>query len=174
MMDPHIREINGMFDAIQARIPGWREGLLPSRDWLGEPRAARERVGVVLPVRALEPSEDKVRLEAARLELSLAAPPRKTHLGKGTGKIGDVPLTPEERDTFAKVGGEMAHKILTNIVNSPGYDDIPDMIKRKIFSKVLTASHQVAAVAALPPEKRTEYLQQITEKMQAELAPGAP
>ena len=174
MMDPHIREINGMFDAIQARIPGWREGLLPSRDWLGEPRASKERVGVIMPVRTLDPSKDKVRLEAARLNLSMAAPPRKTHLGKGTGKIGDVPLTPEERDVFAKVGGEMTHNILTNIVNAPGYDEIPDMIKRKIFAKVVAASHQAAAVAALPPEKRADYLQQITEKMQTELTPGEP
>ncbi len=172
MMDPNIREINGMFEAIQARIPGYREGLLPSRDWLGEPRASRERVGVIMPIRELKPSEDKVRLEAARLNLSLAAPPKKTHLGKGTGKIGDVPLTPEEQDTFAKVGGEMTHKILTNIVNAPGYDEIPDLVKRKIFSKVVAASHQAAAVAALPMDKRTSYLQSISEKMQAELAPG--
>lgn len=174
MMDPHIREVNGMFEAIQARIPGWREGLLPSRDWLGEPRASKERVGVIMPVRTLEPSEDKVRLEAARLNLSMAAPPRKTHIGKGTGKIGDVPLTPEERDIFAKVGGEMTHQILTNIVNAPGYDEMPDLVKRKIFAQVVSASHRVAAVAALPPEKRTDYLQQITERMQAELAPGEP
>lgn len=174
MMDPHIREVNGMFEAIQARIPGWREGLLPSRDWLGEPRASKERVGVIMPVRTLEPSEDKVRTEAAAMNLSLAAPPRKTHIGKGTGKIGDVPLTPEERDIFAKVGGEMAHNILTNIVNAPGYDEIPELIKRKIFTQVISASHRVAAVAALPPEKRTDYLQQITERMQAELAPGEP
>ena len=174
MMDPHIREVNGMFEAIQARIPGWREGLLPSRDWLGEPRASKERVGVIMPVRKLEQSEDKVRIEAARLNLSMAAPPRKTHIGKGTGKIGDVPLTPEERDIFAKVGGEMTHNILTNIVNAPGYDEMPDMVKRKIFAQVVSASHRVAAVAALPPEKRTDYLQQITERMQAELAPGEP
>jgi hypothetical protein len=93
-------------------------------------------------------------------------------VGKGTGKIGDVEFTPEEQDTFAKVGGKMAHEILGNIVSSPGYDDIPDLVKRRIFSRVLSASHQVAAAAALPPEKRVAYLQSITEKMQAELAPA--
>ena len=67
---------------------------------------------------------------------------------------------------------QMAHNILTNIVSAPGYDQIPDLVKRTIFSRVLTASHRVGAVAALPPEKRQAYLQTITEKVAAELQPG--
>lgn len=171
MADPVVREVNGMIEAIQARIPGMRQDLLPKRDWLGAPVETKERVGVVLPSRTLKVSEDKVRLEAARLDMSMAAAPKKTHIGKGTGKLGDVKLTPEEIDTFEKVGGEMAHKILTNIVNAEGYDAIPDLVKRKIFSKVLTASHQVAAVAALPMDKRIAYIQSISEKVAQELAP---
>ena len=170
MADPYVREVNGMIEAIQARLPG-RQDLLPKRDWLGAPVETKERVGVVLPSRTLKVSEDKVRLEAERLELSMAAAPKKTHIGKGTGKLGDVELTPEERNKFAQVGGEMAHKILTNIVNAPGYDAIPDLVKRKIFAKVLQASHQVAAVQAMPMDKRLGYLQSISEKVAAELAP---
>lgn len=172
MADPVVREVNSMLEAIQARIPGLRQDLLPKRDWLGEPVQTKERMGFVMPVREQQVSEDKVRLEAARLDMSMAAAPKKTHLGKGTGKLGDVELTPQERDTFERVGGEMAHRILGNIVNAPGYDAMPDLIKRRIFSKVLSASHRVAAVAALPMDKRTSYLQSISEKVQAELQPG--
>lgn len=171
MADPVVREVNSMLDAVQARIPGMRQDLLPKRDWLGEPVETKERVGVVGPVRVLKVSEDKVRLEAARLDISMAAAPKKTHIGKGTGKLGDVELTPEERDTFEKVGGEMAHKILNNIVNADGYDQIPDLIKKRIFAKVLTASHQVAAVSALPMDKRIAYIQSISEKVAAALGP---
>ena len=172
MADPVVREVNSALEAIQARIPGFRQELAPKPDWLGQPVQTKERLGFVLPVRTLKVSEDKVRLEAARLDISMAAAPKKTHIGKGTGKLGDVELTPEERNTFARVGGEMAHRILGNIVMAPGYDQIPDLVKRQIFSRVLTASHKVAAVAALPPEKRLSYIQSITEKMQAELAPA--
>ena len=56
--------------------------------------------------------------------------------------------------------------------HSPGYDAIPDLVKRQIFAKVLTASHKVAAVAAMPPDKRQAYIPQITEKVAAELTPG--
>ena len=65
----------------------------------------------------------------------------------------------------------MAHKILSKIVTQPGYDAMPDLVKRQIFAKVLTASHQMAAVQALPMEKRAAYLQSITEKVAQQLAP---
>lgn len=172
MADPVVREVNSMLEAIQARIPGLRQDLLPKVDWLGDPVLTKERLGLVMPVREQKVSEDKVRLEADRLELSMAAAPKKTHIGKGTGKLGDVELTPQEKNVFATVGGQFAHKILENIVNAPGYDEMPDLVKRQIFGKVLAASHRVAAVAALPPEKRLEYLQSITEKVQTELTPG--
>lgn len=172
MADPAVREVNSMIEAIQARIPGLRQDLLPKRDWLGEPVPSKERLGVVLPVREQQVSEDKVRLEADRLDLSMAGAPKKTHIGKGTGKLGDVDLTPEERNKFAEISGKFAHGILTNIVNAPGYDQIPDPVKRKIFTEILTASHKLAAVEALPMDKRLAYITQITEKVATELAPS--
>jgi hypothetical protein len=173
MADPVVREVNGMLEAIQARLPGMREQLLPKRDWLGEPVETKERLGVVGPVREQPVSNDKVRQEADRLDISVAAAPKKLHVGKGTGKAGMFELTPEERDRFEQVGGQMAHKILAGVVSQPGYDGMSDMIKRIIFAQVLTASHKVAAVAALPPEKRQAYLQQAIEKVQGELQPEA-
>ena len=172
MADPVVREVNSALEAIQARIPGMRQDLLPKRDWLGEPVQTKERVGVILPSRTQDVSTDKVRLEAARLDLSMAAAPKKTHIGKGTGKIGDVKFTPEEQDNFEKIAGEFVHPILTNIVNAPGYDAMPDMIKQRIFREVITAGRRVAAVQALPQDKRMAYLQSITEKITAELQPG--
>ena len=172
MADPVTRKVNTMLEAVLARLPGFRQQLAPNIDWLGEPVETKERMGLVMPVREQQVSKDKVRQEAARLDISMASPPKKTHIGRGTGKIGDVDLTPEEQDTFAKVGGQFAHTILTNIVSAPGYDTIPDMVKKQIFAKVLTASHRVAAIAALPMEKRLAYIQQISEKVAAELQPG--
>ena len=171
MADPYTRETNGMLDAIMARIPGMREDLTPRRDWLGEPVQSAERVGVVMPIRTMEQTQDKVRLEAARLDISVSAAPRKTHIGKGTGKLGDVELTPQERDKFAELGGQMTHNVLTNIVNNPGWDQIPDLIKQRIFRNVITASHRYAAAMVLPPDKRQAYIQSITERMQQELQP---
>lgn len=173
MSDPYVRQVNSMLDAVQSRIPGLRQELAPKVDWLGEPTPTKERVGVVGPSRTQKVSDDPVRKEAKRLNISVADAPKKTHIGKGTGNLGDVELTPEERTKFAEVGGKFAHDILANIVTAPGYDAIPDMVKKRIFSKVLSASHKIAAVAALPPDKRMQYLQSITEKVAQELTPEA-
>jgi hypothetical protein len=169
MADPTVREVNSMLDAIKARVPGLREQLLPKRDWLGQPIPTKERLGVVLPIREQKISENKVRLEAARLDISMAAAPKKLHLGRGTGKLGDVELTPEETDKFEQAGGKMAHQILTQIVNAPNWDGTPDMIKRRVFNSAMTAAHKYAAAVALPPDKRMAYVQSITERMAVEL-----
>ena len=171
MADPAVRQVNSILESVQSRIPGLRQQLLPKRDWLGEVVPAKERTGVIMPVREQPISDDKVRLEADRLDLSVGGPPKKTHLGRGSGKIGDVEFTPEEQDKFTKAAGEMAHPILTNIVNAPGYDSIPDIIKRRIFTNVLTASHKFAAAMALPADKKLAYIQQISERMTQELQP---
>ena len=171
MADPYVRQVNSILEAVQARIPGYRETLIPKRDWLGDKVETKERMGVVLPVREQKVSDDKVRLEAARMDISMADAPKKVHLGSGTGKLGDVELTPEERDKFAQIGGEFAHKILSNIVNAPGYDRMPDMLKKKMFARVLSASHKIAAMQALPIDKRVAYIGQIVDKVAAELAP---
>jgi len=57
--------------------------------------------------------------EAERLGLSIPGAPGKLHIGKLTGKIGDVPLTPEQQNKFAETAGKLAHQIMTPLVASP-------------------------------------------------------
>jgi hypothetical protein len=102
----------------------------------------------------------------------VADTPKKAHVGRGTGKLGDVKLTPEQRDTFADVGGHLAHEILDQVVNAPTYDALPDLVKKRAFAKAFMQAHRHAAVAALPPELRAGIAAEITEKITAELAPA--
>ena len=171
MTDPVVRQVDGMLDAIKARIPGLRGELLPKRDIFGEPLKTKERFGAVSPVTETTESTDKVRSEAARLGLSAADAPKKGHVGKGTGKIGDVKLTPQERDRFVDVGGHLAHSILSPIVNAADWDEKPDAVKKRIYERVFTQAHRAAAVAALPPERRAELATEIIEKVVQSLRP---
>jgi hypothetical protein len=172
MMDPMARETDSMLDAIKSRIPGMRNDLLPKRDIFGQPVENPERVAGVLPVKVKQESDDKVRTEAERLGISVADTPKKAHVGRGTGKLGEVPLEPGQRDTFAQVGGELAHAILAPIVNSPQWDALPPLVQKKAYAKAFLAAHKQAAIAAVPPELRATLLQEITEKVAAQLVPG--
>ena len=172
MNDPVAREVDSMLDAIKARIPGLRGTLLPKRDVFGEPIQTKERLGALSPVTETTESTDKVRIEAARLNISAGDAPKKVHVGRGSGKLGDVKLEPEQRDVFADVAGHLAHDVLTSVVNSPGWDELPDLIKKRAFSKVFLQAHKAGAAAALPPELRAGIAQEISQKIEAELAPA--
>lgn len=170
--DPLARETNGMIDAIKSRIPGLRETLLPKRDVYGEPEANKDRLLGVMPITKKTESDDKVRSEAARLNISAGDAPKQIHVGRGTGKPGDVKLEPEQRDIFTDVGGHLAMEILAPIVNSPAWDALPPLVQKRAYAKAFMAGHKQGALAAVPPELRATLLPEITQKIAAELVPG--
>ena len=174
MADPLAREIDSITDAVKSRLPGFRQSLLPKRDIFGEPIAGKERLGGIAPITETKVSDDKVRTEAARIGFSASDAPKKTHIGAGTGKIGDVKLDPDERDVFAETGGKMAHNLLKPIVESDAWDSLPEVVKLATYRKAFTAAHQFAAFQAIPMEKRIRMSQEITEKFQQQLTPEAP
>jgi hypothetical protein len=162
---------DSMLDAVKSRIPGMREELLPKRDIFGEPEANKDRVGGVLPITVKTESDDKVRTEAARLGISVADTPKKAHVGRGTGKLGEVPLSPEQRDTFADVGGHLAHEILAPIVNSPQWDALPPLVQKKRVREGVPRRAQAGSPRGVPPECARRCCQEITEKIAAQLVP---
>lgn len=169
-IDPQAREVNSMMDAMQARIPLLREQLLPKRNPLtGEPVKGTERVAPFAPVIVSEESKDKVLTEAARLGVRLPIAPREVTVAGRVGKLGKVEISPEARNAFTEKQGTFAHEILSQIVNTPAWDAIPDMIKLDIYSKIMTAARTQAALVALPPEARgaevTRIANEITDKL---------
>jgi hypothetical protein len=177
LLDPYQREINSMLDAVKSRIPGAREDLLKKLDVLGQPLETKERLGAISPVTETQVSEDNVRLEMDRLGVAPAPAPKKLHIGRGTGKFGEVELTPEQRQTYTKVSGEMAYKILSKLVNAPNWDAtdsngnplIPAVIKKRIYERVFAQSHKLGAIAALPPDQRTGILLEAANQMKDEM-----
>ena len=154
-MDPQSREVNSILDAMQARLPHLREQLLPVRNPLtGEPAAGKDRAFPFSPITVTKESKDKVLTEAARLGVRLPIAPRKVQVGRGTGKLGAVEITPEARNKYTEVQGQFAHEILTRLVDSPAWERMPDLQKEKVYSKVMAAARKKASLEALPPEAR--------------------
>lgn len=168
MTDPNKRRVDSALDSIKSRIPGLRETLLPQINQLtGEPLQNTENFAVI---NSSTESTDQVLTEADRLGVGLAPEPKNVHVGKGTGKIGNVPITPEQQNAFGVAEGTLAHQILTNVVTSPGYVSLPDAVKSQIFQRAIKTARQNAAMTALPPEAREIAARQIADEIAAQYA----
>jgi hypothetical protein len=169
-LDPLLREIHGVHDAMIARIPGQREGLIPKKDWTGTPIPNPERLWWGSPFTTTPISTDKVRTEASRLGFATPDIPRTIDVipGKAFGKLDQVPLTPAQRDVFATQSGQMAYQILQGIVNGPGWDQQPAMIQRQTYEKVMKKSRDMAQMQMLADEDQA-VIKQAIENVRREL-----
>lgn len=145
-MDPLVREIHGMRDAMMARIPGQREGLLPKRDLFGKPIESPERLWLGSPFSVSAASTDKVRQEASRIGFATPDIPKSLDVipGKDLKSLDKIQLTPEQKDVFASRSGQQAYEVLSKEVNKPEWDSHPDMVKRMIYEKAMHASRTKA------------------------------
>lgn len=166
-MDTEQRRVDSIVDAVKNATPGLRETLLPKLNVLtGEPLEAKE---TLLGQRTVKESQDKVLSEAERLGLSVPGAPNKLHIGRATGKIGDVELTPEQQNKFIEATGKMAHQILTPLVASPAWDGMKDAAKKQIYKKVFARARKMGAVMALPGEDRAALAQGIADQFVEQL-----
>lgn len=165
-MDPHMREVQSVLDAVKNKIPGLRETLPPKRDLFGAPVPEPERMGGISPIKVSEPTDDKVRLEAARLGIASPKTPKTLHLAAaGQKDIGKVELTPEQRDIFGQKSGEMAYSVLKPIVESPGWEHLSKGAQITIYNKVLSATRKEGGIQALPVELRTKEYERIMKSL---------
>lgn len=170
-IDPLSREVNSIFEAIQARIPVWREELLPVRNPLTGKPTEPERAFPLAPIKVSQAATDPVLTEAARLGIQISAAPKKIHMGTGTGKIGDVKLADEVRNAYTQAQGETFHGLMSDMVVDPSWGQLPDLMKFRIFSKVMAVSRSQAALKVLPPEAREAELQRISQDLEFALQP---
>ncbi len=172
--DSYLREIHGVMDAIKNRVPGQRETLQPKVDVWGEFVENRDRVGGIGPSRIMEPSQDKVKTEAARLGVSAPKTPEYITLPAARDrKLGKVELTPEQQTMYAMIAGRKAHELLAPLVNAPEWDKRPDFIKGLIYQKIFDSARAVARQQVLPDEQRITEAHRIADEIQRRVAPPA-
>ncbi len=166
--DPTTRRIDSAFDAVKNRLPGIRETLLPNINGLtGEPMQNKSNL---TPVDVTDVSQDKVLSEAARLGVGVAKTPKSLELSSmGERELGKVDLTPEQQTLFSTTSGKLAHSILENMVSQPDWDERPDVVKTRIFAKVLEAARKSGAAVALPAEERIAKANEIAAKINEQL-----
>lgn len=166
--DPYKRRVDGLMDSIQQRIPVWRNQMLPQINPLtGEPVANPRGLGLVGTVTE---GEDPVLTEAARLQVSVPRTPGTMRLpSKLDKKVGDVALTPEQQNHFTTAAGQMTHQIMEGVVDTDQWKATPDVVKKMVFEKAITAGHKVAKAEVLTPDQRASEMERIADQLQEEL-----
>ncbi len=126
-VDPYQREARTIFDAARAKIPFVSEGLMPRRDMFGQPIPTSGP----LPAYANDPvvkTMDALHFSVGRLER----------------KIRGVELTEQQFDDYARVAGRMAKMQLNMLVGTPGFQQMPDVMKVQRMHEIINGARETA------------------------------
>lgn len=170
IMDPYEREIYSVLEAIKARVPVLRETLMPRRESFGEPMKQPDRPGFISPITAIPVETDPVRKEMSRLQIDPNKAPSYVTIPSGPDKkLGQVKLTPEQRDIFGKESGRIAYDVLAPIVNAPDWVEKPDLVKKQYYEKTFERARKFGKAKTLTPEQRALEAARITADLKKEL-----
>ena len=147
-IDPTMRQSNGMADAMQAKIPGLTQDLLPKVDVLGQNRTYNDgslmgRLGQFYnPFTPRDIKQNPVideinRLEQAGSQVSASLP------GKQVSVAGfKVNLTPEEYTRLEQESGGNINSVLQKIISQQEYQQASDYDKANIINKIIQVIRQ--------------------------------
>lgn len=138
--DPIVRETNGLFDKLMAKVPGFSEGLPPKRNILGEAQMYEEgywnQMFNISPGRE-RTGDSKVLEEVARLKVDVSGTERFK-------RINGVDISLEQRDYWAREWGKLNKRTLEPKVNGAQWDKLPDGKKAHILELALTKNREAA------------------------------
>lgn len=142
IMDPTARKTETMGEAVQARIPGLSDDLLPRRDVWGREVVNEGGVGpdIISPIYSSTAQDDPVNQELMRAGVSVGLPQKK---------IGGVELTPEQYDRYHALSGQAAYNELSTLVRSSGWKAMDDDAKQDAVAKVMKAARKDAAAQVM-------------------------
>jgi hypothetical protein len=155
--DPYYRNVEGVKDALQARIPVASEKLLPKRDIWGEPI---ERKGG-FAVQMLSPSDVSVdnpeRINGELVRLGV-------HPGQPGKKIRGVELTPEEYDLYCELAGKRAKTMVSHYIESDSYDSRRDEINKLTIENIIQHARRAASQQIWRAMERPRRMEPIDKK----------
>lgn len=130
-IDPTSRETPGIVEAIQNRIPGLSDGLLPKRDVWGREIVKEGGVGpdIMSPIWTSTARNDPITREALNIGATVSKPSKEG-------------LTPQQYDRLQSVTGPLARDWLTELFASPQYKAMSTEQKVAAFAKVMKAARK--------------------------------
>ncbi|MXO63420.1 hypothetical protein [Qipengyuania oceanensis] len=139
-IDPVSRKRESIGEAVQARIPGMTDELMPRRDVFGE-AIENDSLGpdFISPFWQSKGKDDPVVAEMLRIEASVSAP------GKSFTEDGErIDYTPEQYDRYHEIAGRLTYISLLGLVGSEDYLQADEKGKRKAAKKAVAAARKTA------------------------------
>lgn len=139
MLDPDLRETQGIFDQVKARIPGLAQTMPVRRDVAGEPITLGGTMGNIpyFPVFTSHQAADEV---ANKLE-SVGA-----KLKPVERKINRWDLTAEQHAEYAQLAGERLWPMLERVTSQSAFDNYPQDAQLRIIRRVEEMAHRTATL----------------------------
>lgn len=140
-MDPTARETPDVASAVQNRIPGLSDNLLPKRDVWGRPIVSEGGVGpdIMSPIWTREDRKDPITQEVLRVDGTISKPQKKG-------------LTPEQYDRLQAAIGPTARTWLGQLFASPRYRAMSREDQAEEIGKVMTAARKAGKANVLTGE----------------------
>ncbi|APZ97328.1 hypothetical protein BWQ93_01595 [Sphingopyxis sp. QXT-31] len=136
-MDPTARETDGTLEYIQSRIPGLSDNLLPKRDAWGREMVSEGGLGpdIMSPIWTSTEKGDPATHEAIRVG-AVISPPNET--------VGGKKLSPAVYNQLQYVGGTLAHKWVSELIQQPDYRAMSIEDQKSAIGKVMTNARKAA------------------------------
>lgn len=127
-IDPEIRRAKDWLEAVQARVPGASEGLLPRLNRWGEARKDENGIyNLFLPARISEEKGSSIDREIERLKLGVS-PPKQIQSFSQSGISQSVELSPEQHNKLIKLSGNELKLPVPGVSKPMGAKDYLDAI----------------------------------------------
>lgn len=168
-MDPLQRETNSIPEAIKARIPGLRQGLLPKQDAFGAPqqRQGSPLESMVDPFRATKAvdnnplTQELRRLQDANQGITPNADSKKD-IQVGNKKY---PLTPDQVNSLNTATGQATQQTWSQAINDPNYASLGDDSKKNVLQNMYADINAVEKYKLMMQTGNSEAAQALYDKL---------
>lgn len=172
--DPYARVVTGFGEAVQSRVPDFGLGLpIPSRQELPVQSklfgGARENPSYGLAaftgIQTSPAQRTAIQEEVARTKVDYDLPSKK---------LRGVELEGKDQARYQELSSQYADTILPRIIESTGYQNAPDKLKKVILEKGLRRARSAATRVMLgeklqDPDFRTQFIRARLEKKGLEM-----
>ena len=129
IVDPTFRDPENLSESIQAGIPGLSQNVPPRLTAFGE-EAQR---GIPSPWQVSADKQNPVDTELERIG---------TEIGFVRDSIANIKLNREQQTLYQKAAGQLTYQMLSAVVETPAYKELPAENQVKVIDRIITASRE--------------------------------